>query len=69
MLTFSALSHVIVSILFSDSEDGGVENALPPGVSQEDVDLFKQAQDRAQDLLTKVCATVQGQTGNYCQIF
>jgi len=38
----------------SDSEDGAPDNVLPPGVTTEDVDLFKLAQDRAQDLLTKV---------------
>ena len=27
---------------------------MPPGVSQEDIDLFKQAQDNAQELLNKV---------------
>ncbi|XP_053392728.1 histone acetyltransferase KAT6B-like isoform X5 [Mercenaria mercenaria] len=45
----------------SDSEGGEVtENALPPGVSQEDVDLFKQAQDQALDLLKKEWAEQQG---------
>lgn len=41
--------------MISDSEDGGQDTLLPPGVTQEDFDLFKQAQERAQDLLTKVC--------------
>ena len=43
--------------LFSDSsgdDEANRESSLPPGVSQEDIDLFKQAQDNAQDLLNKV---------------
>ena len=44
-----------VDISESSGDDvGPIENILPPGVSQEDVDLFKQAQEKAQDLLQKV---------------
>ncbi|XP_052765704.1 histone acetyltransferase KAT6A-like isoform X5 [Mya arenaria] len=44
----------------SDSEDGGVcESMLPPGVEQEDVDLFNQAQTRAIETLNQELAEQQ----------
>ncbi|XP_052765696.1 histone acetyltransferase KAT6A-like isoform X4 [Mya arenaria] len=44
----------------SDSEDGGVcESMLPPGVEQEDVDLFNQAQTRAIETLNQLSAGFQ----------
>ncbi|XP_052765679.1 histone acetyltransferase KAT6B-like isoform X2 [Mya arenaria] len=43
-----------------DSEDGGVcESMLPPGVEQEDVDLFNQAQTRAIETLNQLSAGFQ----------
>lgn len=57
---FICAHHVVYGLLvlklISDSEDGLEDTSLPPGVTQEDFDLFRQAQERAQDLLTKVCS-------------
>ena len=40
---------------FKDSDEHmDPVDALPPGVSEEDVDLFKLAQEKAQDLMNKV---------------
>ena len=50
---FTTFSYMIVSDSSGDDE-ANRESSLPPGVSQEDIDLFKQAQDNAQDLLNKV---------------
>ena len=46
------MPHVLTES--SNDEGGQLDTALPPGVSQEDVDLFKLAQEKAQDLMNKV---------------
>ena len=55
--SYSRTLFIVVFNSVSDSsadEEAAQGSCMPPGVSQEDIDLFKQAQDNAQDLLNKV---------------
>ena len=42
----------------SGDDDVVPGSGMPPGVSQEDIDLFKQAQDNAQEQLNQVGDTL-----------
>jgi hypothetical protein len=48
------MTKVLLFIDNSDEDDVDPSSELPPGITDEDVQLFKQAQEKAQEALLEV---------------